>query len=121
MNKVMIYLKSMLRIVVGIIILTIISTIFHYYNIFSNSLMDIIKLLIPIISILYGSIYLGKKSNKKGYLEGVKLSLILIFFFVLISIIFFDSDLSIKSILYYIIFIITSITGSIIGIQKKGN
>ena len=39
-----------------------------------------IKVIIPIISILYSSIILGKNSNNKAYLEGIKFALIYIIF-----------------------------------------
>ena len=103
---------------IGIILIsTLIFTIFNYFNILTDRLNSILKLLIPIISIAISSYILGTKSIKKGYLEGIKLSLIIIIIFILISITF--SKFNIKSLIYYLILITTSTLSSMIGINRK--
>ena len=91
----------------------------YYINFIGNGLFKFIKILIPIISIFIGSFIIGKKSNSKGWLEGLKFGSIIILLLFFISIIFFRSELSIKVILYYLILLLTSSLSSMIGINFK--
>ena len=77
-------------------------------------------LIIVIASIFIGSFLLGKKSNKKGYLEGIKYSAILIFLLVIINLLFIKV-FEIKSLVYFLIIIVSSTFGSMVGINKKRN
>ncbi len=74
-------------------------------------------LIIPIISIFIGSYRLGKLSNEKGYIEGIKYGLIWVILFVIICLICKVFDWT--SIIYYFILLFISILGSILGINKK--
>ena len=76
-----------------------------------------IKFIIGIISFIIGGYFIGNKSTKKGYIKGIKFSLILIIFMIIISIIF--NTFKYKSIIYYLVLIISSTIGSMIGINKK--
>lgn len=99
-------------------IFTFIITILSYFNILNDKVTSIFKMLIPIISVLTSSIILGIHSTKKGWLEGLKLGLlicILLFFFNLLGL----NNFKINQLLFYGILIFTSIVGSIIGISKK--
>ena len=60
----------------------------------------------------------GKKSNKKGWLEGLKVGL-LFFLILILSNILFIKDFSFKIIIYIFILILPSMVGSMIGILKK--
>ena len=110
-------ITSLLYFFLIIIISTIFLTIFNYFNILNDKLIAILKLLIPIISILISSFILGKKTNKKGYIEGLKLGLIVISIFTAITLLL--KELSIKSIIYHIIILLTSILGSMLGINNN--
>ena len=74
------YLKklglSFLYIIGSIRILTFIITLLSYSNIMSDKVVSIFKIIIPIIAMLIGGFYIGKRSNKKGFVEGLKLGLI---------------------------------------------
>ena len=105
--------------IIGIIlILTFISTFFNYINLFNNSVINIIKIIIPIISMLIGGFIIGKKTGKKGWLEGLKLSLIFIIILTIFNYLAFNHKISLKTIIYYLILIISTIFGSIIGVNK---
>lgn len=99
--------------------LTFIFSSLYYINFIGNGLFKFIKILIPIISIFIGSFIIGKKSNSKGWLEGLKFGSMIILLLFLISIIFFRSELSAKVILYYLILLLTSSLSSMIGINFK--
>ena len=109
------YLKSYLYLFSSIIILTLILSLLNYFYTFPTK---IIKLLIPIISILLSSIILGKNTKEKAYLEGLKFTSLYIILSLIISLIT-KNPFTIKLILSYLLFLITGIIGSMIGIQLK--
>lgn len=111
------YLKSLIY-TSGILIGScIILTVFSYFGIIYGSVLKIIELLIPVISIFVGSYILGKNSNNKGYIEGIKYGSIWVLLFLVINIIF--KNFTYLSLVYYLILMIVSIFASIIGINKR--
>lgn len=110
---------SILYIVVSLLILTFILTLFSYFNIIGDKTVSIFKIIIPIISLFIGGFFIGKKSLRKGWLEGLKLSLIFLVFLVIFEYLALNQSFDIKNILYYLILSISSIFGSMIGISKK--
>ena len=64
--------------------------------------------------------FLGKKSNKNGYLKGIIFGLITILLFFIISLIF-KNEYKISTIIYYTILVVSSTVGSMFGIQNKTN
>lgn len=111
------YLKSSLYTLGIILISSIIITILNYFNIINGKVLDIIIYIIPLISTMIGSFILGKASNKKGYIEGLKYAGIWSIIFLIISIILKQINLS--SIIFFIILILLSMLGAILGINKK--
>ena len=107
------YLKSYLYLFSLIIILTLILSIINY---FFNIPTNIIKLLIPTISILISSIILGKNTKEKAYIEGIKFSSIYIVLSITFTIIF-KTSFSLKLIVSYLLFLLSGIIGSMIGIN----
>ena len=91
----------------------------YYFNILSTSIVNYLRPLSILIILFISSYRLGKKLEKNGYLEGLKLGGTTIILFLIISIIFFRSYFMIRLVLYYIILLITSILGSMIGINKE--
>ena len=61
----------------------------------------------------------GKKADKKGYIEGLRIGFSLILVLLFINLIFYNSNFSLERVIYYIILILSSIFGSMIGINKK--
>lgn len=111
------YLKSLIYTLCILIGSCIIITVFSYFGIIYGSVLKIIELLIPIISIFVGSFILGKNSNNKGYIEGIKYGSIWVLLFLVINIIF--KNFTYLSLVYYLILMIVSIFASIIGINKR--
>ena len=58
-----------------ILVLTLLISILNYFNIITGSFLSVFKILTCIISLFVGGFVIGKNSNKKGWLEGLKLSL----------------------------------------------
>ena len=117
MIKIKNFSLSCLFIVCFVIILTFITTILNYFNIISDSTISIIEIITMSLSSLAGGIYLGINSKKGGYKNGIILGLIYSIFLILLDLIFFDFKF--KYLLFYLIIIISSMLGSIIGIQKN--
>lgn len=116
------YLKnlgiSLLYIIVPILVLTFISTLLHYLGLFNNSIMKIVKIIIPIVSMFVGGFIIGKKQGRNGWLEGLKLGLIFLIILTLFNILGLDSAISIKMVIYYLILVIATILGSIVGVNR---
>lgn len=93
--------------------------ILNYFDLLSMNTYKVIIVLTTAVSTGVGSYILGKKTDRKGYLEGIKFGIILILLMWIISLLAFDQSFSISSIIYYLIFVITSSIGSMFGINKK--
>ncbi|MEE1370549.1 MAG: TIGR04086 family membrane protein [Bacilli bacterium] len=113
------YLKSSIYTLCILIGSTIIITILNYFNILMGNVLKITELLIPIISIFIGSYILGKSSNNKGYIEGLKYGVVWIILFLIINLI--SKNFTYLSLIYYLILIIIAIVSSIIGINRRKN
>lgn len=111
------YLKSLIYTLCILIGSCIIITVFSYFGIIYGSVLKIIELLIPIISIFVGSFILGMRCSNKGYIEGIKYGSIWVLLFLVINIIF--KNFTYLSLVYYLILMIVSIFASIIGINKR--
>lgn len=116
------YLKnlgiSILYIIVFILGLTFIFTLLNYIGLLNNTTINIIKIIIPVISMFIGGFTIGKKTGKKGWLEGLKLSLIFLVILTLFNYLGLNSNLSLKVGIYYLILVISTMFGSIIGVNK---
>lgn len=112
------YLKYFSILLLSIIIPIFILTIFNYFEVFNNNVIDVLKLIVTLVSILVNSFYLGKNSKSKGYIEGLKFGLMFIIFITLSNLILIN-EFSLRIIIYYILIVVTSMVGSTIGINKK--
>ena len=110
---------SILYIIGSILLLTFIMTILSYFNIIGDKFTSFFKIMVPVISLFIGGIKLGEKSNKKGWLEGLKLGLIFIILLIIFEFLALDNSFKVKNIIFYIIIIISSIFGSMVGISIK--
>lgn len=119
MDNVKNYLIAIGYFLLVVAVFAIILTIFNYYDIVTNKLFKVVKVLIPSLALFIGGYKVGNNANKKGYIEGIKLSLIVIVLLFMFSYLGFNASFSISLILYYIILIISSMLGAMIGINKK--
>lgn len=115
MNTIFKYIKPLILFFSYIIIIPFILTILNLLKLETNKFMIIIigSVMMFIIGIL-----LGRKTNCKGYLKGLLFSTICIFILVIFSLIF-KISLNISTLIYYIILIISTTFGSMLGINKK--
>ena len=96
----------------------IFSIILSVINYFVPLPAKIFKIIIPIISLFIASIILGKGMKEKGYIEGIKFSVIYLIFTTILKLIF-HTGFNFKVFLMYIVFIFSSVIGSMIGINMK--
>jgi putative membrane protein (TIGR04086 family) len=62
---------------------------------------------------------MGKRSNSKGWFAGLKLALIFLMILILFNFFGLDSKVEISDLIYYLILTISTMFGSMIGINKK--
>lgn len=118
MKKILSYIKN-ISIFLGIIV--IFSLLMSTLNIIgvSKSITSIMIFIFQIaLFFSYGFIY-GKKTTQKGFLEGLKVALILILALILLSIIFYDYNFKISNLIFYLVLCLSSVFGAILGKNKK--
>lgn len=97
---------------------SLILNIMNYFDLLGTNLYKVLLMAFVIISIIPTSFMMGKTSKDKGYLTGIKFGTIIVFLFLFMSVIM-DKQLSLASFIYYLVIVITSSLGSMIGINKK--
>lgn len=115
------YLKTLslniLYTIIFFIILSLLLTAFHYFNIINYKTLTIAKIIIPILTFFLSGLLMGKKATKNGWLEGLKISLIIIIILLIVTISI--GKFTPKILTFYLILILAGIFGSIIGINKN--
>ena len=115
MNTIFKYIKPLIIFMISLIIIPFILTILNLLKLETNKVFIII--ITSILMFIIG-IILGKKSNNRGYLKGLLFSSICILFMLFLALIF-KFQININSLIYYIILIISTTFGSMLGINKK--
>ena len=118
MNYIKNIFKSFAYIIGSILILTLITTLLNYFDIINNKILNIINFIIPLFSLALGGYIIGKNSTKNGWLEGVKIGIIFVIIILILNLIFIH-NINFKDLIFYCLLILSSIIGSIIGINKK--
>ena len=77
------YFKSLGYTFSLMIILSLIVTILNYVGLANGLFFNILKLIIPIVSIFVGGLIIGINSKEKGWLNGLKIGIIVIALFAL--------------------------------------
>ena len=109
------YLKCYGLLLGIMIILTLIVSIVNY---FSNIHIGFFRVIIPVISMFIASIILGKKSKEKAYIEGIKFSSVYVLTIFLLRVLL-KIEFNYKVIIIYIILLLTSVIGTMLGINLK--
>ena len=109
------YIKSLIIFLSSLIIIPAFLTIFNLLKINTSRILIII---IGSILMLIVGFITGKSSNSKGYLNGLIVSVISIIILLLLSLIF-GFKLNINSLIYYVVLVVSTTLGSMIGINIK--
>lgn len=103
-----------------ILLFSLILTTFNYFDILHFKLTNTFIFIGMILLLFIIGFEYGKKALKKGFLEGLKIGLWLIFILIFINIVFYHVNFSLERTIYYIVLILASTLGSMVGINKKG-
>lgn len=112
--------KYLIRILVSsimTILFTTLLTALYYYDFISHTLFTFFLLFGFLFILFLNSYLLGRVSSKKGYLEGIKYGIVIICSFFTVTLI--CSKFQWKLLFYYAIILLTTVSGSIFGINKK--
>lgn len=115
------YVKSFGYSLLVLIVSSFLMTVLSYFNIINESFLMILELVLPILSFFIAGILIGRKASKKGYLEGLKISLLMVIFIFLFNLLAFGKMIDFKTVLSFLIWIFASMFGSILGINKSKN
>jgi len=115
--EIKIYLKSFLSFSITLIFLLLLTTILYYFDLINYNTTKYFKIVTIIISSFISGYIRGYNSINKGYINGLKLSGLIILILFLFSLIVKEFDLF--DIIYYIIILLTTTFGSMVGISKK--
>lgn len=118
MNNTKTYITSILISIILISIITFFINLLSHFNLINNNIYQIITTISICLSIFTGGYYLGKKKEEKGYKAGTIYGILICLTFIIGSLIS-KQNLTISSLIYYIIIILIGIVSSIIGINKK--
>ena len=118
MNKLFFYFKSIFFLLLYLLLGSILSSIFYLYTNTSYNVNCLILFIWSAIGLFVINFLNGKRTNQKGYLEGLKLGGLVILLFFIISL-FTKDFISLSKIIYYGVLILISIIASSIGINFK--
>lgn len=119
MKKIKLYSKYIAYTSLSILISLLLLTTMYYFNILSTNITNYLRPIIILLNIFISSYILGKRSEKNGYLEGIKFGILMLFIFMFISLIFFKDGIKPRIIMYDFIIIGISMFGSMLGISKE--
>ena len=112
-------IKALSIIFILLFISTLVINILYYFDIINNNTIRYFKMIVSILCFFIGGIYMGKNSPNKGYIYGLRLSLITIIIFTVMGIIF--NNLKLSRLIYFLIVTFCITFGAMLGINKKNN
>ena len=116
-NTVKNYLKGLLYFFIPFFTLILLISILYYFDILNNQVIKYFKIITLLVSSLVSGFYIGRKSISKGYLNGLKLSGGIAILFLIINLIM--GDFKWYHLVYYLIMIVVTSIGSMLGINQK--
>ncbi len=111
-------LKILYKFGLSLLVYLLVITLLAHINFLGYKIVSVLSLIYMCVMFLLSGIRAGKISDKKGYLSGGVIGGILIILMTILALIF-RSKLSLSSLLYFLILLICSILGGMIGINKK--
>lgn len=119
LNKLKSYFKVILIGLLFMLVFAFLLSILEYFNLFYGKVSEVSMFIYMAILFFIIGFLVGKKATHKGYLEGIKISLSLIFILIVINVLFYQAGFSLERTIYYFILILSSTLGSMIGINKQ--
>ena len=112
------YFKVYLMFLLTIIITSIIIGTLSFHYLVKEQTAFIIQNIILFIILFIHSYKLGMIKHKNGYLEGIKFGGLIDFLFIVLGIVI-KENFNFYKVIYYMLIILTSVVGSILGVNKK--
>lgn len=113
------YIKSIIFFISLVLILNLVISILYYFNLTNDNSNHILKIISFIIIYLLTGLYIGKYSKSKGWLEGLKLSLIIILLSILFILVIPSTKFTLSSFIFYLLLTLLIIIGSQISIKLR--
>lgn len=109
-----------LGLILGIIIISsLLVSLLSLFDFFSSNIATILNIIIIATTTFTFSFINGKWAERRGYLAGAKIGVMIILTFFLISLIFFKVNLKLPLLIYYLIILGVSIVGGMMGMSTK--
>lgn len=112
------FIKPLLYSLGILFIFTFFITILNYIGLISGLPLKIIKIIIPIVCYVVAGFMIGKQSDKKGWLSGIEIGLMLTIVLLILNLLF-NTKSTIIVVAYYLALIAISTISSILGINRK--
>ena len=101
-----------------IFVLTFLLSFFNYVNFIEGSF-TFFMIFNLVLSVFIGGFVCGRRSLKKGWLEGLKYGFVFLIILTLLNILGFSNSLSLKYFVVCSIILVSSILGGMIGISFR--
>ena len=111
-------LKTLGYYCIFIILITFICSLLNLIGV-NSTITNLIIFIFNMITFFFLGFKNGKCVVSKGYIAGIKMSLLFIMVLIIINLFTARNFFSITTIIYYIVLILAGITGSMMGINKK--
>ena len=114
--------KYVFPIIYSLVIMLIgglLTTLLYYFNITNDKINKIILYLIGITAMFIGSLKLSKNLNQKGIISGLVYFTICFVVIIFTSLVILKVDFKLTNIIYYLVLLIFSLLGGIIGKNMK--
>lgn len=117
MNKIINYLKSISMFLIVFFVYLLLMSIISYFELFNYKTISIINYIAMIILFFLLGSKTAHMEQRKGYLNGFLVSLVLVIIFLIITL--FISKIGFSNIVYYMSLILSSVIGGIVGVKEK--
>lgn len=90
-----------------------------YYLLFSTKVANVFSFVYMVIVFFMFGYKLGKKTENRGFIAGLKIGLLLLFVLILLNVGIYQTEFHVIRMVYYIVLLFASVVGSTIGINRK--
>lgn len=113
------YLLPIIYSVSIILVGGLISTVLYYFDITSTKVNTIFLYATAILSMFVGSLKLAKELNHKGFITGLLYFLFWFIIMLFLSLVIFKASFTLKSLIYYVVILLFSMLGGVLGKNLK--
>ncbi len=113
------WLKEAGYFAVTVLIITLLVSTISYFSNMSSKIITILLLLGVVGTFFIFGYRAGKRASSKGYIAGLKIGIGAVLIMLILSFIFFGFRFKLSKVIYYVVLILSSIVGSMLGINKK--